>query len=137
MNAKSLVKHYRHLTPAERFRLILAAGVRGEEGFDELEIADRNGVEDHGIGTVVVSRAVEVVEGGPLGVAEIVQDGAGGANGGGPVGKAATIESEELEMIAQGSIGVIGGEDPVFELRADKAEAAAIFAGQERQVARE
>ena len=31
MNAKSLVKHYSQLTPVERFRLILAAGARGDE----------------------------------------------------------------------------------------------------------
>ena len=32
LNTKRLVKHYEHLTPRERFSLIVAAGIRSDEG---------------------------------------------------------------------------------------------------------
>ena len=110
------------------------AGVGGEERLEQFQIAHGDGVEHHGIGAVVVGGAVEVVERGALGVAEVVQDGAGGADGGGAVGEAAAIEREQLEVIAQGAVGVIVGEDPVFEFGADEARAGAFFAGEQRQV---
>ena len=110
------------------------AGVGGEDGLEQFEIADGDGVEDHGVGAVVVSGAVEVVEGGALGVAEVVEDGAGGADGGGAIGEAAAIEGEQLEVIAEGAVGVIVGEDPVFEFGADEARAGAFVAGEEGQV---
>ena len=73
------------------------------------------------IGAVVEGGPVQVVERGALRVAQVVQDGAGGADRGGPVGQPAAIEREQLEVIAQRAVGVIVGEDPVFELGADEA----------------
>ena len=78
-----------------------------------------------------------MVERGALRVAQVVQDGAGGADGGGAVGEAAAIEREQLEVIAQGAVGVIVGEDPVFEFGAHEARAGAVFAGEQGQVAGE
>ena len=48
-----------------------------------------------------------MVERGALRVAQVVQDGAGRAHGGGPVGQAAAIQREQLEVIAQRAVGVI------------------------------
>ncbi|HYA16637.1 MAG TPA: hypothetical protein VEF06_04180, partial [Bryobacteraceae bacterium] len=48
----------------------------GEDGLHQFEIADGDGVEDHGVGAVEVARRVEVVERGALRVSEIVQHGA-------------------------------------------------------------
>ena len=111
-----------------------AAGVRGEEGLEQFQIAHGDGVEHHGVGAVVIGGAVEVVERGALGVAQVVQDGAGGADGGGAVGEAAAIEREQIEVIAQRAVGVIVGEDPVFEFGAHEARAGAFFAGEQGQV---
>ena len=108
------------------------AGIGGEDRLDQFEVAHGDGVEHHGIGAIVVGGAVEMVERGALRVAQVVQDGAGGADGGGTIGQAAAIEREQLEVIAQGAVGVVEREDPVFELGADEARAGAIFAGEER-----
>ena len=61
--------------------------------------------------------AVEVIEGGALGVAQIVQDRSGGGNGGVSAGKALAIQRQHVEVIAQHAIGIVIAEDPVFELR--------------------
>ncbi len=114
-----------------------AAGIGGEERLDQFEVAHGDGVEHHGIGAIVVGGAVEMIERGALRVAQVVEDGSGGADGGGTVGEAAAIEREQLEMIAQGAVGVVEREDPVFEFGAHEAQAGAIFAGEERQVAGE
>ena len=110
------------------------AGVGGEDGFEEFEIAHGDGVEHHGIGAVVIGGAVEVIEGGALGVAEVVEDGAGSADGGGAIGEAAAIEREQLEVVAQGAVGVIVGEDPVFEFGAHETRPGALFADEEGEV---
>jgi hypothetical protein len=74
-----------------------------------------------------------VLEGGALGFAQVMQDGAGRAHGRGTVGEAASIEREQPEMIAQGAVGVIEGEDPVFEIGAEIA-GAVVFAREQRQI---
>ena len=61
-----------------------------------------------------------MIERGALRVAQVVQDGAGGADRGGTVGQAAAIEREQLEVIAQRAVGVVVAEDPVFEFGAQK-----------------
>ena len=71
-------------------------------------------------------------EGGALGFAQVMQDGARRADGRGPVGQAASIEREQAEVIAQGAVGVIEGEDPVFEIGAEIARAL-ILGGEQRQ----
>src|ERR1035438_10827975 len=76
-----------------------------------------------------------MVEGGALGLAEVVEDGTGGADGGGVASEAAAIEREQLEVIAQGAVRVIVGEDPVFEFGAHEGRAGAFLAGEEWQVA--
>ena len=73
----------------------LRGGVGGEQRLDQFQVAHGDGVEHHGLGAVVEGGAVEVVERGALGVAQIVQDGAGGGDGGGAVGEAAAIEREQ------------------------------------------
>ena len=78
----------------------LAAGVGGEQRLHQFQIANGDGVEHHGIGAVVVSGPVEVVERRPLRVAEVVQDGARRAHRRGTVGQPAAIEREQLEMVA-------------------------------------
>ena len=117
--------------------LLRAAGVGGEQRLDQFQVAHRDGVEHHGIGAVVVGGAVQVVERGALGIAQVVQDGAGGAHGGGAVGQAAAIERQQLEVVAQRAVGVILGEDPLFQLGAHEARRAAerSSAGEQRQIA--
>ena len=110
--------------------------VGGEERLDQFQVAHGDGVEHHGFGAVVVGGAVEMVERGALGVAQVVQDGAGGADGRGPVGQSAAIEREQLEMVAQGAVGVVVGEDPVFEFGAHEARRAVVVAGEQRQIGR-
>src|ERR1035441_1095129 len=78
-----------------------------------------------------------MVEGGAFGLAEVVEDGAGGADGGGVASETAAIEREQLEVIAQGAVRVIVGEDPVFEFGAHEGRAGAFLAGEEWQVAGE
>ncbi len=107
------------------------AGIGGEDRLEQFEIAHRDGVEHHGIGAVVIGGAVEMVEGGALRVAQVVQDGAGGADGGGAVGQAAAIEREQFEVIAQRAVGVVVGKDPVFEFGAHEARPGALFAGEQ------
>ena len=112
------------------------AGIGSEDGLEQFEIAHRDGVEHHRIGAVVIGGAVEMVQGGALRVAQIVQDGAGGADGGGAIGQTAAIEREQFEVIAQRAVGVIVGKDPVFEFGAHEARSGAFFAGEQRQVRR-
>ena len=92
-------------------------------------VALGDGVEHHGIGSIVVNRAVQVAERSALRIAEAVENGAGGAHGGGTAGQSAAIEREQLEVVAQGTVGVIVGEDPALELGADEARAAAFLVG--------
>ena len=76
-----------------------------------------------------------MLERGALGVAQIVQDGAGGAHGGVAIRQAAAIQREKLEVVAQRAVGVVEAEDPVFEFRAQEARGRT-FAGQQRQIGR-
>ncbi len=57
-------------------------------------------------------------ERGALRFAQVMQDGAGRAHRRLPVGQAAAIEREQMEMVAQRAVGVIEAEDPVFEFGA-------------------
>ena len=75
-----------------------------------------------------------MVQGGALRVAQIVQDGARGADGGGAIGQTAAIEREQFEVIAQRAVGVVVGKDPVFEFGAHEARSGAFFAGEQREV---
>jgi len=84
----------------------------GEEGFDEFKIADSGRVEDERVGAIVKSGAFEMIERGALGFAEIVKDGGGGSGGERTIFEAATVEREEMEMIAKTARCVIGAEDP-------------------------
>ena len=68
-----------------------------------------------------------MIERGALRVAKVMQDRARGADRGRPVREAAAIQREELEVIPQGAVGVVGGEDPVFELGADEAQPAPVL----------
>ncbi len=54
-----------------------------KQGLDKFQIAHRDGVEHHAVGAIVEGGAVQVLEGGALRLAQVVEDGAGGANGGG------------------------------------------------------
>ncbi len=94
-----------------------------EDGLEQFEIADGDGVEHHGFGAVVERRAVEVIERGALGVAQVVENGAGGRDRGAFTGEAAAIEREQSEVLAEGAVGVVEGEDPVFDLSGDDAAA--------------
>ena len=86
---KSLIEH------AEYGQLALrCAGIGSEDGLEQFEIAHCDGVEHHRIGAVVVGGPVEMVQGRALCVAQVMQDGAGCADGGGPIRKAAAIERE-------------------------------------------
>src|ERR1035441_9730325 len=64
---EGLVEHAKHGELGLR-----AAGVGGEDGFEQFQIAHGDGVEHHGIGAVVISWAVEMVERGPLRIAQVV-----------------------------------------------------------------
>ncbi len=48
-------------------------GFAGEKGVAEFEVADGSGIEDQGVGSVVECGAFQMVEGGALGFAEIVE----------------------------------------------------------------
>ena len=119
--------------------LLRPGGVGGEERLDQLEIAHRHRVQDHRLGAVEVRRAIEVIERGALCVAQVMEDRSGGADGGRPVGEAHAIEREQLEVIAQRAVGVVLGEDPLFEFGAHEARRGArgVVAGEQRQIARE
>ena len=84
----------------------------------QFQVAHGDGVEHHGLGAVVEGGPVEVIERGALRVAQIVQDGARGARRPRASGEAAAIEREQLKVLAQRAVGVVVGEDPVFELGA-------------------
>ena len=76
-----------------------------------------------------------MIERGALRIAQVVQDRAGRADRRRPVGEPAAIEREQLEVIAQRAVGVVVGEDPVFEFGAGEARPGAIFAAEQRQIA--
>ena len=57
-----------------------------------------------------------MIERGALGFAQVVEDRGGGAGGQRSVFQAAAIEREQMEMIAQAARGVIGAEDPGFDV---------------------
>ena len=105
----------------------------GEQRLDQFEVAHGDGVEQHACGAVVIGGTVEVFEGGALRLAQVMQDGARRAHGRRPVGQAASIERQQAEVIAQGAVGVIEAEDPVFEVGAEIARAL-IFGGEQRQI---
>ncbi len=105
----------------------------GEQRLDQFEVAYGDRVEHHACGAVVVGGTVEVFEGGALGFAQVMQDGPRGAHGCLAVGQAAAIEREQAEVIAQGAVGVIEAEDPVFEVGAEIARAL-IFGSEQRQI---
>ena len=111
-----------------------ATGVGGEDGLEQFQIAHGDGVQHHGIGAVVIGGAVEMVQRGSLRIVQVVEDGASGADGGGPASQAAAIQREQLEVIAQRAVAVIVGEDPVFQFGAHEAWAGAFRGREEGQV---
>ncbi len=90
-------------------------GFPGEERLDELEVADGDGVELEEGGALVEADGFQVLESALLGLAEIVDEAAGGDGGGVVAGEAEAVEGEEAEVLAEEREGVLGGEDPVFD----------------------
>ena len=87
-------------------------GFTGKQRLDQFQIANGGGVEYERVGAIVESGALEVIERGALGVAEIVQDG-GGCAGRQRTGlETATVEGKQMKVIAQAARGVIRREDP-------------------------
>ena len=101
----------------------------GKNGFDQFEIADGDGVENHGFGAVEIVRGIEMIERGALRVAQVVQNGSGGGDGRVLAGESAAIEGEQMEVFAQDAVGVIDAEDPGVELGDDPAFGFVDFAG--------
>ncbi len=101
----------------------------GKDGLDEFEVTDGHGVEHHVGGAIEVTGRVEMVERGALRVAQVMEHGSGGGDGGVFAGEAEAIEREQFEMLAQDAVGIVGGEDPVFELGDDRAVVRAERAG--------
>ena len=64
----------------------------GKERLDQFEVADGDSVENEAVLALVVTDAVNVIERAALGLADVVQDGSGGAGGGVMVGKAKAIQ---------------------------------------------
>src|SRR4029077_11295845 len=89
---------------------------------DELEVADRDRIEDKGVVLLVKADAIEMAEGFDAGrvvaaggiFAEIVDNGSGGGEGLGMIVEAETGEFGDAELFAKDALGVIGMEDPVF-----------------------
>ena len=92
----------------------------GEDRLDQLEVAHGDGVEHHVGGAVIEGRPVQVVEGGALGFAQVVQNRSGGGDRGGAAREAASIERQQAEVLEQGALGVVEAENPVFEIGAEK-----------------
>ncbi len=107
-----------------------------EERLHQFQVAHRDGVEHHAVGAVVKGGPVEVVERGALRVAQVVQDGAGGAHRGVRGWPGRSHRAKQLEMVAQRAVGVVEAEDPVFEFGAQEARGGAL-AGEQRQIGRE
>ncbi len=87
----------------------------GKEGLDQLKVADGYGVEDEAVLALVVADAVDVAERAALRLADVVEDGSGGAGGGVVVGEAEAFQRKDSEMIFNQGNGVVGGEDPVVK----------------------
>ena len=87
-------------------------GLAREQRLDQFQIANGGGVEDQSVGAIVERRALQMIERGALGIAQIVQNRGGGAGGERARFEAAAVEREQVEMIAQAARGVIGREDP-------------------------
>ena len=93
---EGLVEHRQH-----GGLLLRAAASAAKSGSTSSRLRTVTRVQHHGIGAVVISGPVQVVERGALRVAQVVENGAGGAHRRRPVGQSAAIQREQLEMIAQ------------------------------------
>ncbi len=91
-------------------------GFAGEQRLDQFQIADGGRVEDQRVGAIVERGTLQVIERGALGFAEVVQDRGGGAGGERAAFETAAVEREQVEMIAQAARGVVGAEDPGFDV---------------------
>jgi hypothetical protein len=110
-----------------------AGGFRffGEDGGDEFEIADRDGIEDERVVLFVIADAIEMAEGFEAGsvvaaggiFAEVVYDGACGGEGLRMIVEAEAGEFGDTELFAEDALGVVGVEDPVFDAGFDAAGA--------------
>ena len=74
---------------AEESHIVAGAG---KERLDQFEVAHGDGVEDQAVLALVVADAVDVVERSALGLADVVEDGPGGAGGGVVVGEAVAFQ---------------------------------------------
>jgi len=100
-----------------------ARGVISENGIDEFEIANGNGIEDERVLLLVVTDAIEMAEcldtGGVVTTssvfAKIVDDGSGGGKSFRMAVQAKSGEFGNAELFAEDSYGVVALEDPVFE----------------------
>ena len=91
-------------------------GFAGEQRLDQFEIANGGRVQDQGVGAIVEGGALQMIERGALGFAQVMKDRGGGAGGERAVFQAAAVERQEMEMIAEAARGVIGAEDPGLDV---------------------
>ena len=106
-------------------------GFFGEDGGDEFEIADGDGIEDESVVLFIEADAVEMAEGFEAGsviaaggiFAEVMDYGSGGGEGLRVIVEAEAGEFGDTELFAEDGFGVIGVEDPVFDARLDAAGA--------------
>jgi hypothetical protein len=81
------------------------AGGVGVEGFEDLEIAQRDGVEDQVVGHLIESEARQVRHISTQMGAQVVKDGSGGTDGRSPVAQSESVQRGHFEVFAQGEHG--------------------------------
>jgi hypothetical protein len=69
-------------------------GFTREERLDQFQIADGGGVENERVGAIIERWPLQMVEGSPLRIAEIMQDGGGSPGCQRPGFQAASVERE-------------------------------------------
>ena len=89
----------------------------GEDGLDQLQVANRRRVEHQPLPGMVKAEPVHMLQAAALGFLDIVDDGRGGAGGPAVSGQAQPIESDDAEMRLQLAAGEIRGEDPILQRR--------------------
>ena len=87
------------------------------DGFQDLQIAQRDGVEDEVVGHFVEAEPGQVRHVAAQVSAEVMENGSGGPGGCGAVAQAEPIERGHLEVFAQGKEGRLGHENPVVMRR--------------------
>ncbi|NBP25096.1 MAG: hypothetical protein EBU81_11215, partial [Proteobacteria bacterium] len=89
------------------------AGSVGVERFQDLQVPQRDGIEDQVVGHFVEPEPGQMGDIPTEMGAQVVQDRSGGTDGGRPVAQSEAVQRGHLEVFAQGEHGRLRQEDPV------------------------